>query len=381
MKVSMQYCKTYNYEEVRTALQTTVTALGGWEPYIQPGQKVLLKPNLLAKRKPEEATTTNPIFVQALAGLLIEYGAQVIIGDSPGGPFSARMMRGIYKATGMEAAAAETGAVLNQNFEGYEAENPKGLIMKRLTLTSMLKDADAVICVAKLKTHGMMTYTGAVKNMMGLVPGVAKAEYHLNIPDYDAFSDALIDICIAANPVLSFIDGIIGMEGNGPAAGTPVETGAVLASPSPYHLDMAACKLIGLAPNDVPMLRRMVARGMVKEDLSDIEFTGEPFEKFTNCPYEPAKTKGVMNMTNPKIPEFVRRFVARYVQTKPVFDLAVCNGCAVCQESCPAKIIDMVDGKATLDYKDCIRCYCCQELCPKKAITIHRPKLSRLLRL
>ena len=381
MLVSLRYCENYDYKSLRAVLQAAIDSLGGWAPYIQPGQTVLLKPNLLAKKKPEDAATTHPMVIQALATLLIEYGAKVIIGDSPGGPFTAMMLGGIYKATGMEAAAAATGAALNRNFNSYEAENPTGLIMKRLTLTSMLKDVDAVICVAKLKTHGMMTYTGAVKNMFGLVPGVAKAEYHFNMPDYDAFADALIDICMTASPVLSFIDGIIGMEGNGPMSGTPVATHAVLASSSPYHLDMAACKLIGLAPDDVPILRRLTARGMVEKDMSDIQLVGDSYESFNQRPYTAPKTKGIMNMTRFRIPTSFKNFLARYIQTRPAFDLNICNGCAVCKEACPAKIIEIKGGKAMLDYKDCIRCYCCQELCPRKAISIHRPRLSRLLRL
>ena len=381
MIVSMRYCQSYQYENLRAILQETIASLGGFEPYIKPGQKILLKPNLLAKKKPEEATTTHPIFIRALASLLIEYGASVIIGDSPGGPFNSGIMNGIYKATGMEAAALATGASLNQNYGQYEAENPSGLIMKRLTLASMLKDVDAVICVAKLKTHGMMTYTGAAKNMFGIVPGIAKAEYHFNIQDYDAFADALIDICEAAKPVLSFIDGIVGMEGNGPAAGTPVETGAVLASPSPHHADMAACRLIGLATGEVPMLRRAAARGLVKADMSDIKLVGDPYESFKGCPYKAPATRGIMNITRFQIPMFVKNFLARRIQTRPHFDLSICNGCGICREACPAKIIEIKGGKATLDFKDCIRCYCCQELCPKKAITIHRPRFSRVMRL
>ena len=381
MIVSMRYCEDYEYERLRAVLHESIQSMGGWEPYIKPGQRILIKPNLLAKRKPEEAATTHPMFVQALASLLIEYGVQVIIGDSPGGPFTVGIMNGIYKVTGMEAAAAATGAILNRNVGGYEAENPHGLIMKQLTLASILKDVDAIICVAKLKTHGMMTYTGAVKNMFGVVPGIAKAEYHFNMSDYDVFADALIDICVASNPVLSFIDGIVGMEGNGPMAGTPVKTCAVLASSSPYHLDMAACRLIGLAPKDVPTLRRAVRRGMVKEDMSDIEFVGDSYEAIGNRPYKVPATKGIMNVTRFKIPMFVKNFLARRIQTRPAFDLNICNGCAVCREACPADIIEIKNGKATLDYKDCIRCYCCQELCPKKAITIYRPKLSRIMRL
>jgi len=291
------------------------------------------------------------------------------------------MLTGVYRATGMEAAATETGAELNKNFGGFMAENLDGLLLKKLTLTDMINDADKIINVAKLKTHGMMTFTGAVKNMFGLVPGVTKAEYHLNMPDYDNFSDALIDVCLACKPTLSFIDGIVGMEGNGPASGTPVHTGAVLASASPYHLDQVACKLIGLEIEDVPMLRRMAARNMIDKDMLDIEFTSERLSRFQTKPYIPPKSMGAMNLTNPKIPAFAKKFIARHIQTRPVFHKDLCNGCAICKEACPVDIIKINENKASLDYKDCIRCYCCQELCPRRAVTIHRPGLSRLLRL
>jgi len=381
MQVSLRYCEDYDYDRLKETLNESVQSLGGWEKYIQPGDRVLVKPNLLSKKKPEEAVTTNPTFVKAIVSLLIENGASVLIGDSPGGPFTNALLTGVYRATGMEAVANETGAELNRNFDAFEADNPRGVIMKKVTLVDMINDVDKIICVAKLKTHAMMTYTGAVKNMFGMVPGIAKAEYHFNIPDYDNFADALIDICLAAEPVLSFMDGIVGMEGDGPAAGNPVHTGAVIVSPSPYHLDLVACKLIGLAPKDVPMLKRMIARGMVDEEMLDTEFIGERLSNFKIRPYAAAETKGLMNVVGLPMPQFMKNFIMKYVQTRPVFQAHLCNGCAICKEACPVDIVEIEDSKASVDYKNCIRCYCCQELCPRQAIKIHRPRLSKLLRL
>ena len=380
MQVSLRYCDNYDFDILKATLDESVASLGGWGKYIAPGDRVLVKPNLLTKKKPDEAVTTHPVFVKALVSLLIEHGASVVIGDSPGGPFTNALLTGVYRATGMEDIANETGATLNRNFGSFTADNPRGAIMKKLTLVDMINDVDKIICVAKLKTHAMMTYTGAVKNMFGMVPGISKAEYHLNIPDYEKFADALVDICLACEPVLSFIDGIIGMEGNGPAAGMPVHTGAVMVSPSPYHLDLVACKMIGLTPKDVPMLRRMIARGMVDEEMLDIDFTSERMTRFTARPYVAAETKGVINVVDLPMPKFLKNFIAKYVQTRPVFKADICNGCGVCKEACPVDIIKIKESQATLNYRDCIRCYCCQELCPRHAIHVHRPKLSRLLK-
>jgi len=381
MQVSLRYCEDYDFDRLITIIDESVKNLGGWEKYIHPGDRVLVKPNLLTKKKPEEAITTNPVFIKALVVLLIENGASVVIGDSPGGPFTNVLLTGVYRATGMEAVANETGAVLNRNFGSFVANNPRGAIMKKLTMTDMINDVDKVICVAKLKTHAMMVYTGAVKNMFGLVPGVTKAEYHLNMPDYENFADALIDTCLACEPVLSFIDGIVGMEGDGPAAGVPIHTGAVMASPSPYHLDLVACKLIGLTPNDVPMLRKMIDRGMVDEAMLDIEFTCERLINFDVRPYTTPKSAGTLSSIDQSFPKFLKNFITRHIQTRPVFRDSLCNGCAICKEACPVDIVKMKNGKATVDYKDCIRCYCCQELCPRRAVAIYRPTLSKLLRL
>ena len=377
MKVSVRRCDDYDYDSVKHEIEASIAKLGGLDVFVNPGETVLLKPNLLTKKRPEEVTTTHPVFVRAVADILLQHGAKVVIGDSPGGPFSNAMLNAVYKSTGMTQIENETDAVLNRNFGVFAKDNPSGMIMKKPILTDMLNDVDKVINLAKLKTHAMMTYTGAVKNMFGLVPGVTKLEYHLNISDYGAFADALIDICVAAKPVLSFLDGIVGMEGDGPAAGTPVKSGIILASACPYHLDVAACKIIGLDTLDVPVLKRIAARGMAGEP----EYTCETPESLMLAPYAPATTKGIENLASPGIPNFVRKFVARYVQTRPIFVKNNCDGCGMCKDACPVKIITFRGGLPHLDYKDCIRCYCCHELCPKKAVKIHRPFFSRFLRL
>jgi len=392
-KCSLLPCDTYDYDKVYAALAKSIENLGGFKPYISPGERVLLKANLLMKKRPEEAATTHPIFVKALANLLLAYGAKVIIGDSPGGPFTPALINGVYKTTGMTAIAAETEAELNTNFSSCQKENPDGLIMKRLTLTDMINDVDKIISVAKLKTHAMMTFTGAVKNMFGMVPGIVKAEYHLNIPDYDHFADMLIDVCLCAKPVLSFMDGIIGMEGHGPSAGTPANTHVVLASDSPYHLDQAACHIIGLSVKDVPILRRLQERGMIGE-LKDINFSGEDIKKFIMPSYHVVSGKSPLTVHGSNLPGFVKRFVARYLQTRPVVHVGDCTGCAICKEACPAKVIDLFPlipavevppktgeprVKPEIKYPECIRCYCCQELCPQKAIKMHKPILVRML--
>lgn len=376
--VSILACDAYELGKVKRRLAETVENLGGFAPYIDQGETVLLKINLLMKKTPEEATTTHPVFVQALTELLQEYGAKVIIGDSPGGPFQEGLLRGIYKATGMEQVAAATGAELNYDTGAVEMENPNGLYLKRLTAIRLLQRADKVISVSKLKTHGMAKMTGAVKNMFGTIPGTLKAEYHLNMPDIKNFANALIDICIHANPVLSFMDAIVGMEGNGPSSGTPRQIGAVLGSNSPYELDFAAAKIIGLPPEEVPTVRESIRRGLCAKYDYEINYAGEPLERFVQKDFKIPAIREINPLKN-KIPKFAEEFVNMQLQPRPVFLHEKCIGCRDCFKNCPPKTIEMVENRPVVHLERCIRCFCCQELCPEAAVTIYRPWLFRML--
>ncbi len=377
-KVALIKCNSYDYKRVKEAIDKSIEYLGGLEKYIKPGEKVLLKINLLMKKKPEEAVTTHPIFVKALAKALTDYGAQVIIGDSPGGPFNAKALSGIYKICGIDEVARETGAVLNYNTNSIDIKNEDGIILKNITAIEVLKEVDKVISVSKLKTHGMMTFTGAVKNMFGIVAGFEKAEYHVRMPDYVDFSNALVDICLVAKPILSFMDGIVGMEGAGPSGGDPREVGAVIASTSPYHLDVVATNIIGLKPMKVPTIARCIERGLCSGNLEDIELLGGEISEFEVKDFVIPPIRSV-NLLEGKVPKFIGDIINGLLEPKPVFIHSKCVGCGDCADSCPPNVIDITSGKPEVDLEGCIRCFCCQELCPVKAVKIHRPLLMKLL--
>ena len=375
-KVAIRRCEEYDVAKVKDALGAALSDIGGLGAYVRPGERVLLKANLLMRKRPEQAATTHPAVVRALAEMLTALGCEVTIGDSPGGPFTAAMLNNVYKGTGMIEAARAAGVKLNENVGSCKRENPDGLLLKALTVADMVREADKVISVAKLKTHGMMTMTGAVKNMFGIVPGVVKAEYHLNMRDYDDFANALVDICLCGAPVLSVMDGIVGMEGEGPSAGTTRQVGALMVSASPYHLDKTACALIGIAPADVPVLKACIARGICGEGLEDVEIMGETLESFGVEPFK-LPTKGVVT-PGAGLPAFVVKLLNKHVQPRPVFKHDVCTGCRVCEQSCPPKVITMKEKRPVAALDGCIRCYCCQELCPEKAVAVVRPWLLSL---
>lgn len=377
-KVCLLKCSNYDYDKVEESIYKSLENLGGIDKYINKGDKVLLKVNLLMKKKPEEATTTHPIFTKALAKVLIDYGADVIIGDSPGGPFNTSMLNGVYRASGIEEISKEVGAKLNYNTNAVEMKNENGLILKSINAIEVLNEVDKVISVSKLKTHGMMMFTGAVKNMFGIVAGLEKAEYHVRMPNIKDFSNALLDICILSKPVLSFMDGIIGMEGNGPSGGEPREVGVVIASTSPYHLDVVATSLIGIKPPKVPTIQRSIERELCKGNFNDIELLGDSLEDLKINDFIVPEIRN-LDLLEGKMPKFMRNIINELMQPKPIFNNDICVSCRKCLENCPPQVISMTNNKPSADLDDCIRCFCCQELCPVNAIDIHRPILMKLL--
>lgn len=371
--VTIHRCESYEQGQIRQAVSAMLQDIGGFAPYISPGETVLLKVNLVMSKGPELAATTHPAFVAELAKQLKAYGCRVIIGDSPGGPFNAAMLKRVYKTTGMLQAAEESGAELSLNTNTAELTGRAGKMLKNLTVTAMSQEADKVISVCKLKTHGMMTYTGAVKNMFGTIPGTMKAEYHVRMPKMEDFADALIDICEAVRPVLSFMDAVIAMEGNGPTSGTPRKIGAVLASADPYELDMVAAGLIGLGEQQVPTLKAAAERGLAPRAA---EIKGDAPELFAVKDFKmPEHIHTDLSQGG-----FLPKLGMKLLRPKVRFDLARCVGCGDCAANCPARVITMKERregeknhrlkKPVVDYSECIRCFCCQELCPQSAVRV-----------
>lgn len=356
----------------------SIEDLGGLEKYISKGDKVLLKINLLMKKPPEAATTSNPVFVQALAEILMTYGANVIIGDSPGGPFSERALKGIYETCGITQAAKNCGAELNYNTNTAEVSFPDGFLLKKLTVVDMLSHVDKVISVSRLKTHCMAKMTGAVKNMFGIIPGTMKAEYHMNRSDVSMFAESLVDICMYANPVLSFMDAIVAMEGDGPSSGTPRAVGAVLSSANPYCLDVVAASLINVDPMTIPTISASSKRNLSPTSVEALEIVGDGYKKFVVKDFKAPAIRSI-NPLNGKVPKFLNGFLNNNLQPRPVFVHTKCIGCRDCFNACPPKAISMVEKLPVVDLDKCIRCFCCQELCPEKAIDVKRPFLFNII--
>jgi uncharacterized protein (DUF362 family)/Pyruvate/2-oxoacid:ferredoxin oxidoreductase delta subunit len=373
-KVSIAKCENYEIEKVQSSVDRVLENLGGLDKFVKKGDRVFLKINLVMRKSPDSAATTHPAVVEAVSRRLVEAGCSVIIGDSPGGPYNRAILQSIYRGCGIDRAAENSGAVLNYDCSDEEYAHPEGAAVKRLQLIKPMMDCDRIITISKLKTHGMALYTGAVKIMFGAIPGVLKAEYHYKMPDIANFTNMLVDICTLTKSVLSIIDGIVGMEGDGPTAGMPVESKVLLASENPFELDVVGARIMGISPKDVPTIQRCMERDIISGDMNDIEIVGDnPSD--VQKPYKVPDIRTI-NFSG-KVPRFVERFISRRVLPRPIFSREICIGCSSCKQTCPPGAITMVDGRPEVNLEKCIRCFCCQELCPQKAVEIKRPWVLR----
>lgn len=167
--VSIAPCGSYDDQEVESALRAALEPIRGLD-FVRPGMTVALKVNLVSAMKPETAATVHPAVVCAVVCLLRERGAEAVIGDSPGGLYNAAHLKTVYEVCGMRRAEV-SGAKLNNDFSQTEISFPGAVRARQFPYTAWLGKADAIIDLCKLKTHGMMGLSCAVKNLFGVIPG------------------------------------------------------------------------------------------------------------------------------------------------------------------------------------------------------------------
>lgn len=372
-------CDQYTVEACKDALVRVLAPIGGLD-WVHAGMRVAIKANLVSHMKPEKAATTHPAMLCALVQLLRQRGAEVVIGDSPGGLYNSAYVGSVYRATGMHAVE-QYGGKLNEDFSQAIAENPDGMVCKRFQYTAYLDQADAIINFCKLKSHGMMGMSNAAKNLFGVIPGTMKPEFHFQFPDAADFARMIVDLDEYFKPVLSICDAVVGMEGNGPTAGTPRKIGAVLASRSPHKLDLACAKIIGLEIHQVPTLAAALERGLIPERVADLDICGT-LEDWIVPDFQLVENRNSLQFQN-LLPGVLGKWtvgtVKRLLGSTPRVNAKECIGCKKCHDICPAKAITMKQNLPNIDRKRCIRCFCCQEFCPKGAMKVHRPIIARIL--
>ncbi len=379
--VAIERCLDYHYPLVYQAVKNAVDALGGMDRFIKPGQKVLLKPNFVNGLPPERAVNTHPTVVKAVIELAKKAGGRVSIGDSP----SLVSAIAVARKSGNLEVAREMGVPIVNFEDPVEVPVPEGKIFRKIEVAREVIETDVLINLPKIKTHELMFLTLAVKNIFGCVIGRNKARWHVQAGhDASYFARMLVELYGLISPALNIMDGIVGMEGNGPRNGDPRKIGLVLASKDAVALDRVVQEILGLSREN--LLTTLIGGeiGLGESELSSIECRGVKIDEVSikrfKAPIRPPIKQPIINI-------FCWLLKDNFTN-RPVINHQICSRCGVCLEACPINIISFKHYVSAhggnnkfmqIDYQRCIHCFCCQENCTDGAITARQGWLANLL--
>jgi len=372
-KVAITRCADYTDELVYQAVVSAVDRLGGMRERAAPGERILIKPNLLVSRTADKAVTTHPAVVSAVIRLVKEAGAIPFVGDSP----AIGSARKVAEKSGILDVCRTHGVELVELRELTVVENPSGHRFKRLEVAKEALGFDGIINCPKFKTHAQMYLTLGVKNLFGCVPGKLKPQWHLSAGvDSADFADMLLDLYFYLKPRLNIMDAITAMEGNGPSSGTPVQMGLVFASTDAVAMDAIAAEVVGAKAHDLPILKAAAKRGVPAADPDKVDVLGEPVEAVRIKGFRFPPFMSVNFAAG--LPSFIDKRLRKALTSRPAIDAKACSLCSICVDVCPPGVMTKTE-RIGIDYERCIRCYCCQEVCPEGAITPVEGWLKRLI--
>ncbi|MCX6356338.1 MAG: DUF362 domain-containing protein [Candidatus Aureabacteria bacterium] len=374
--VALVVCRSYEPALVRQAVGRAIGLLGGIDQIVRPGQRLLIKPNMLSAHPPEKAVTTHPALVEAVIEISRAAGVTVAVGDSPALYSLAR----VAAASGIAEAVARAGGRLAPFDEEEPMDTAPGCLMKKIVVAREVATADAIISIPKFKTHCLTHITGAIKNMLGCVPGLKKAEMHYRFPDNERFSRMLVDICRSLPVTLHLMDAVTGMDGDGPSAGTPFPIGLIIAGLDPVAVDSTACRVVGIDPLTVPMIRIGQECCLGHADGELIRIVDEPLNRARVHGFKLIKPRMEVGRLIP-LPEFISRRLKNWIVKRPRVLPSLCTRCGACVEICPArpKALTLEKGRVRIQDHRCILCYCCSEICPSRATRLKRGFAAGLL--
>ena len=372
-KVIAKKCSTYDIPKIKNVLDSIFTETDFY-PTLKSLSSVLLKPNLLGAYPPDRAITTHPNLVAAVIEILKDHKIAVSLIDNPGGTVSAVRA---YQMTGMESLAKLYGITLINPVKNgiYRYE-----MHAKYTVSKAFIDAEAIINLAKLKTHMYTLFTGAIKNFYGIIPGLAKSNLHRLAPNPKNFAEFVVDIyeIIKDKVAFNLIDGIIGMDGDGPSTGDVKKFDIMLGSKNAIALDYFASKFMGYEPEKIPVTRIAAEREGL--DYNEFQLSSD-FEKnfvLPNCNIQASKRKSrIINLLSVPLKGFVKRFF----WTMPYFDPQKCVQCKACVRFCPGKALTLEENDLApkLDTQKCILCMCCIEICPENAVSLKKSFLGKMI--
>jgi|GEM_PF-1035287 len=251
---------------------TKVLELSGCMARITPGLKVVVKPNLITDN-PEYiargANTSIPV-LECLLRILADKGTRVTVGESEvGTKVQGRHLAKTVAYMSLEELCKRYGAAFANFTEDRKVNVPlDGLHFKSFELSYRQAEADLVITIPKVKTHKYATMTCSIKNMYGMIPEARRVIYHRWL------SKAIVDInTVFEGRLITLVDGMTAMEGNGPVYGDPIEMNLVLSSQDLVAADTICARLIGLDPRSIEHLQLAEKRGLGSS--REIEIMGD----------------------------------------------------------------------------------------------------------
>ena len=371
-KVSLVKCQTYDYNKVKAAVNKSITLAGSLKKTIKKSDTVLLKVNLLKAAKPKQAITTHPAIVKAVCEQILDLGATPIVGDTQ----NTQMDKGrsSLEISGIKAVCDELKVkAIDFKDNGFtKVKVPKPVQMKEIWLAKDILDADTIISLPKMKTHMLTSYTGAVKNFFGCIPFGERMKAHVLGKD-DLFAEVLSDIYSVIKPQYSIMDGIIGMEGDGPTHGPKRNYNLIASSPDCVSLDAVCSNLMGFS--SINTVTAAEKRGLGTAGLSKIQILGDKIAPFKiKMPNQNMrKSQNLASL----LPKSIRDYIAKtLLKFEPRVDESKCKKCAICEKACPVHAITM-NPYPEFDRDKCIKCFCCHELCPEGAIYTHKSWLAK----
>ncbi|MDD5585127.1 MAG: DUF362 domain-containing protein [Candidatus Omnitrophica bacterium] len=355
----------YDQEALYARLKTALHKYFPLKEYFAEGDKILLKPNLLMAASPQEAVTTHPVFIEAIGRIFKEEGFPVSVADSPGGFVSDRDVDELYEETGIKKMAA---------LRGFGLLYPTESIVRNNIPLCWWSEGFKMINLPKLKTHDIMVLTLATKNLYGCISGLHKSHLHHMHPKTDDFAKIITKLYSIITPSLNIVDGIVALQGHGPAKkGKPRKMGIVAIGSDALCIDYAISKLVGLNEGANPLIRQAKRENLFSEDGVGIvsEFGEQIFSDFEFPP------PFIIN----RLPSALVRILRLFFKFKPVVDIARCTECAVCARVCPQGAITIEKGKkAHIDCSKCIMCMCCGEMCRSGAVDLDMSVLLKIVK-
>lgn len=337
--------------------------LSGWSAmHALSGKNVLVKPNLLTDRTPEQAVTTHPEVVRQVIRWLKQRGAHVVVGDSPA---STANLKNVWESSGLLAVCAEEQvALLSLEQSGVKSFTVDGF---SFAVAWPVVDANYIVNLPKVKSHALTVLTAAVKNIYGVLPGYSKTLLHRQYPKTWDFGQLVSTIWKVIPKSITLADGIVGMEGQGPASGTPVSLGFLAASENPFALDRALCDVLKIDVQRVPYL--------VGGQGKDYACVGDPI---TVKSFEIPSGAHVLN----RLPACVVKWLGGIVWVRPAFSEKACIRCGKCVKACPVNALTLTEKRhqPMLKATACISCCCCHEVCPADAIRMTQSFILRALK-